>query len=235
MFSAGETQTMCRTDSPTFGKLTYLVCSTALDEAGYASCIDTFATNYYTNRDLVPPHLKNLFDGIVETGTNLIFSYCNMQVVQKYMSYFRNMGRCLPLTETSMDCTMPADITQSLAKCMYQANNGERIELFEDPTVIFEGPHRFSLLGDLYTYPEFLAATAENLSNMQCSEPVYYNYYFSGGGEGTVPQTPQAGPDGTDETDENGENIDRGASEPDSPDGPSRGSQDDIDRPSGGI
>lgn len=241
MLAAGHEVMACNADTMVFERLSPLVCSSALDEEQHGQCIDKFAQSYFSNRESLPTSLHQVYDYFTETGTNLLFTYCNFEVVRQMMISSREASVCFPITETSIDCYQPPQVTEKIAKCMYEANNGGHIELFHQEGEDREEPHRFGLLGGLYTYPEFFAELAKIL-NATTTGPVQYNYYMGTGYQrtpanypeiwGTVPQYPL---DGTPPRSEGGgDNVDRVPPEPDSPDGPPRGTSpsDDIDRPS---
>lgn len=228
MISAGQQVTVCSADPSTFERLLPLVCSGSLPQEEYTQCTDRFASGYFTNLDRVPANYTLLFEKFVEMGTNLVFSYCNFEVMRKMLLAEKQADVCLPITETSIDCYQPIEVTRSISQCMVQALNGEHIDLFDEEGATAEGPQRFPLLGGMYTFPDFMAEVARMLSEETTAGPLYFNY-FIGGGEGTVPQTPSVPPEGSPPAEDG---VDREGSSDDSPDGPPRGSSDDVDGPS---
>lgn len=201
------------------------------DEEPYPQCVDRYTTACNENRESVPTNFLTVFDNIMDMGADLIYRSCEMEVVRKSMTYYREDDICRPLTENTMDCAPPQDADASIATCVAQANGGEHIELFDEEGTTAPGSTRFDIWGGMYTKPDFVAEVARVIEETRASETT--NYFIN---MGTVPQEPTPPPEGSGE--EGGSDVDRGPSEPDSPDGPPRGGEGsggEVDRsPSGG-
>lgn len=123
----------------------------------YTQCVNTITSSYFTNRDSVPNSLRAVFDSDVVLITRLLFISCGGEEMRTIRSQSGRNSVCFPIGNRNCEGETP---TRDIAKCAYQAVNGERIDLLEtDKPISIPNRGIFTYLGAFGEFARMLGGT----------------------------------------------------------------------------